>query len=172
MPEQIDVTITYLEMRADPRQHAPVPAGKLALIHAPAPPLHFYRYLYETVGGDYMWIDRRNLDDDKLAKLVQSDKVEVYVLYLDGAPAGFAELSFRDFPEVELMFLGLMPHAIGRGLGRYLLCQAIDIAWARGPSRLIVQTCTLDHPSALNLYQKCGFKPYAQSNTTITPPAN
>jgi len=30
------------------------------------------------------------------------------------------------------------------------------------PKRLFVQTCTLDHPRALGLYQRCGFIPFAQ----------
>ena len=58
---------------------------------------------------------------------------------------------------VELVFFGMMEHAIGRGFGRWFLGAAIEAAWAYHPERVIVQTCTLDHPSALALYQKMGF---------------
>ncbi len=72
-----------------------------------------------------------------------------------------AELDFRGMPEVaDLAYMGLMPWAIGRGLGRYLLDWAIDCAWQRDPppQRLTVNTCTLDHPKALAGYQKAGFE--------------
>ncbi|TGV78967.1 GNAT family N-acetyltransferase, partial [Mesorhizobium sp. M2D.F.Ca.ET.145.01.1.1] len=32
-----------------------------------------------------------------------------------------------------------------------------------------VQTCTLDHPAALPLYQKLGFKPVAQKKEIVHP---
>jgi hypothetical protein len=32
-----------------------------------------------------------------------------------------------------------------------------------------VQTCTLDHPAALPLYQKLGFAPVAQKKETVHP---
>ena len=47
-------------------------------------------------------------------------------------------------------------------LGKWLLAEAIRAAWAKLPKRVIVQTCTLDGPAALPLYQKMGFTPYAQ----------
>ena len=33
----------------------------------------------------------------------------------------------------------------------------VDIAWSQNPSRLLVNTCDLDHPRALGTYQKVGF---------------
>lgn len=161
------ITITYLEMREEPRLHTPVPAEKLAIMRAEEPPVHFYRYLYDVVGHNYVWVNRKRLSDEELAAIIQDPEVELYVLYVRGSPAGYAELDFRKFPDVELAFFGLMPEYIGRGLGRYLLVQAIKTAWQRGPERLHVQTCTMDHPAALTLYQRCGFVPFAQEETTI-----
>jgi GNAT superfamily N-acetyltransferase len=62
-----------------------------------------------------------------------------------------------------------MPHATGQGLGRWFLGAAIQAAWATNPKSIIVQTCTLDHPAALPLYQKLGFEPLGQSKEIITP---
>jgi len=161
------ITVTFLEMHEEPRLRIPLPAGRIAIIRAHHPPVHFYRYLYDAVGREYVWVNRKRLSDDELAEIVQDPQVELYVLYVEGAPAGYAELDFRKLPDVELAFFGLMPEFLGRGLGKYLLGQAIKLAWARNPRRLHVQTCTLDHPSALPLYQKCGFVPFAQEETTI-----
>lgn len=161
------LTITYLEMHKQPHNHVPVPLGKISLLQAASPPIHFYRYLYDAIGRDYVWVNRKRLSDDELAAIIHDEEVQVFVLYVDGCPAGYAELDFRKLPDVELAFLGLMPEFHGRGLGRYLLTQAISLAWAREPKRVHIQTCTLDHPGALPMYQKYGFTPFAQEQTTI-----
>jgi GNAT superfamily N-acetyltransferase len=160
--------VTHLEMLAPPRlAPAPHPPGKFALVRAEKPPPHFYRYLYDTIGRHYAWVSRRKLTDAQLTAIIHDVDVEIYVLWLNGSPVGYAEIDFRNMPTAELSFLGIMPEYIGMGLGRYLLCEAIGLAWSRGPERLTVQTCTLDHPNALRLYQRHGFTPYAQSNVTI-----
>lgn len=160
--------VTHLEMMAEPRlPPCPRPVGKYALMRAENPPVHFYRYLYDAVGRDYVWVNRKRLSDEALARIVQHEEVEIYVLYCGGAPAGYFELDFRSMPRVELSFMGLMPEHVGSGLGSFLLREAIQTAWARHPERLIVQTCTLDHPRALPLYQRMGFTPYAQEEAEL-----
>lgn len=160
--------VTHLEMTAPPRlPPVPRPLGKYALMRVKSPPVHFYRYLYDTIGRNYVWVNRKRLSDAALAVIVQHEDVEIYVLYCDGAPAGYFELDFRSMPRVELSFLGVMPEHIGKGLGRFLLYEAISLAWARYPNRLIVQTCTLDHPRALPLYQRFGFSPCGQEEVVL-----
>ena len=108
--------------------------------------------------------------DEALAAIIRDARVEIYVLYCDGAPAGYAELDFRKKGEVELAYFGLIPEYIGRGLGGYMLDWAIDTAWSRRPGRVWVHTCTLDHPAALAVYQKAGFVAYDQETVTIPDP--
>lgn len=173
LPERIEVTITYLEMTEAPtRVPAPLPraAGKIALLRAESPTVGFYRYLYDAVGAPWIWYERKQMSDDELSAIVQDAKVEIYVLYCDGAPAGYAELDFRRGRDVELAYFGLIPDYIGRGLGRYMLDWAVDTAWSRGIDRLAVNTCTLDHPGALPLYQRAGFVPCGQETITIADP--
>jgi GNAT superfamily N-acetyltransferase len=172
--QPIPITITKLEMHAKPpslrpqlrREHD---NGRVVLLKVKQPPVHFYRYLYETVGRDHVWVERTRMSDEKLAAIVQDERVELYVLYCEGAPAGYAELDFRKMPHAELAYFGLIPDFIGRGLGGFLLAAAIDIAWTKPIERLWVHTNTLDHPRALPLYQQLGFVPYAQEKTQITP---
>lgn len=170
MARKIETTITHLEMLADPKLRTPLPRGKFALIRAENAPLHFYRYLYDTIGRDYFWTSRRVLSDEALLKIIHDDLVHIYVLYVEGVPAGFAELDFRKMPTADLAFLGIMPDFIGRGLGRFLLCETIETAWMHHPTKLTVQTCTLDHPSALPLYQRNGFSPCGQEKGEIIDP--
>ncbi len=167
MGKTITTTTTWLEMHSAPDLHVPHPAGNLALMALLKPPLHFYRYLYDSVGENFDWVDRARLDDKELSAIIHDDAVEIYVLYSDGAPAGYFELDFRNMPDVELAYFGLIPEFTGKRLGKFMLVQAIEIAWAKHPGRLFVHTCTLDHPAALPLYQKCGFTPYAQEETEV-----
>jgi len=39
-----------------------------------------------------------------------------------------------------------------------LLCAAIRRAWETGARRLVVETCSLDHPAALANYRARGFR--------------
>jgi GNAT superfamily N-acetyltransferase len=170
----IPITITKLEMRAKPAHVRPqLPHTgehtRAMLMKLDAPPLHFYRYLYNTVGERYQWVARRRMSDEALASIVHDHRDEIYVLYVGGAPAGYAELDFRKRNEAELAYFGMLPDFIGRGFGSYLLASAIDIAWTRPIERLWVHTNTLDHPRALPLYQKMGFIPYAQEQSEIVP---
>ena len=85
------MTVTFLEMRAKPSAIPPSrPVGKVALLKAENPPVHFYRYLYDTIGGDYYWVDRFKMDDASLKAIIHDPKVEIYVLYANGCPAGMA----------------------------------------------------------------------------------
>jgi GNAT superfamily N-acetyltransferase len=110
------------------------------------------------------------MDDATLSAIIRDDRVEIYVLYVDGVPAGFAELDRREAEEIELAYFGLMPDFVGRGLGRFLLTWAIDTAWSHEPERLWVNTNSLDHPKALALYQRCGFRPYKQEPKLFDDP--
>ena len=165
-------TITRLEMTEKPgRSAAHPPHGTpTALLRAHHPTVAFYRFLYNSVGADWLWYERRAMDDDTLAAIVQNDAVEVYVLYVEGVPAGFAELDRREKTEIELAYCGLMPEFIGRGLGNYLLSTAIDIAWTYEPSRVWLHTNTFDHARALPLYQQHGFTAYDQEQKIIPDP--
>ncbi len=168
----LDVVINYLEMTERPtRPTVPAPAGeKLALLRVEQPTVAYYRFLYEQVGDPIFWYERKQVPDDELKALLDDPKVELYVPYVGGAPAGYVEIDRRGSPEVSLNYFGLMPGYIGRGLGWYLLNWAIDTAWDSGTTRLIVDTCTLDHARALQTYQRAGFRPYRQLRKSIVDP--
>jgi GNAT superfamily N-acetyltransferase len=64
---------------------------------------------------------------------------------------------------VNLSYFGLMPHAVGRGMGYAFLRHAVDTAWSMGPRVVTVNTCTADHPRALPTYIRAGFRPVRQA---------
>lgn len=156
--KRVEVTITYLEQAERPVLPAPQqPKARLAILRAENPPVHYYRYLYRLVGDPYNWVSRRRVDDETLKKIIHDPSVYIYVLYVDGVPGGFAEIDARGGNVHEIKFFGLAPDFIGRGVGRYFLTNVIDLAWSHGPKRLRLETCSLDHPAALPLYQRMGF---------------
>ena len=77
---------------------------------------------------------------------------------------GYAELG-RNGTDVELVSFGLLPGFAGRGLGGALLAAATRAAWAQGPDRVWLHTCSLDSPAALPSYQRRGFRRYDERTT-------
>lgn len=166
----IQVRVTCLEMTAPPRAFFPVPVNlATALIRARDIPLPYYRYLYRQVGSRWHWTDRLRLSDEELAARLHHEKTSITVLYVEGAPAGFFELNCQRYDAVELEYFGLMQHALGLGLGKWFLLQALQTAWSDMPDKVIVETSTLDHPRALSLYQRMGFAPYSTREEEVTP---
>lgn len=171
MAQKIDVLITYLEQTDRPGYASqPQPSGKLAILRAEKPPVHFYRYIHGCIGDPHKWVSRKTMKDADLSNIIHHPDNHIYVLYVDGVPAGLAEIDARNGKVVELKFFGLVPDFTGRGFGRYFLSQAIDLAWSLAPERVILETCTLDHPAALPLYQKFGFTVFDQRKGQIELP--
>lgn len=170
-PKRIPTIVTFLDMAAKPElTPPPLPAGKIAILRAEKPPVHFYRYLYDAIGKAHYWVDRKKIGDDGIAELLADPGVQLYVLYAEGCPAGMAEMDYRNPAAGQLAYFGLMPEFIGRGLGHYFLVQTVLNAWAKPIKMLKVNTCTLDHPRALPLYQRAGFSPYAREERYIELP--
>ncbi|MCV0396900.1 MAG: GNAT family N-acetyltransferase [Rhizobiaceae bacterium] len=169
-PEPIAVTVVFLEMRSRPRNRVHPPVNRsVALLKTRAIPLSFYRYLMDRVGRRWHWVNRLRLSDEELETILRDPACEITVLNLDGAPAGFFELHRVGSERVELSYFGLMEQAIGQGLGRWFLSSAVDAAWMHDPQVVTVQTCTLDHPAALQLYQRAGFSPVGAAEELIYP---
>src|SRR4030042_3713400 len=123
--ETIPVRVTYLEMFERPERDSSPPTGP-TIMRAVNPTVRFYRFIYRAVGQDWNWVDRRKLSDEQLSRIIHDDRVEVHVLYVDGSPAGLAELDRRGEGEVQLMYFGLMPEFFRRGVGRCFLPLALD----------------------------------------------
>jgi GNAT superfamily N-acetyltransferase len=172
-PKTLSLTTTSLEMTARPTRPAPPPPRMnepVMLVHAQNPTLSFYRYLYNTIGEEWLWYERRVMDDATLSTIIHDEKVFMYALYVGGVPAGYVELDYRAPSNIEVAYLGLIPEFVGRGLGWRLVDWALEDAWNREPDRVWIHTCNFDHPAALPLYQKAGFSPFNQETIEIPNP--
>ena len=171
MAETIETTVTYLEMTEPRHRLVPPPANfKVMLVKLEKPTVHFYRYLYDTIGEGYYWVDRKRLTPDALAEVIHDPRNQLFVLYLEGNPAGMAELDLRKPGTCNISYFGLMPEAVGKRLGYFFLYHTCVNAWLQPIERLTVNTCTLDHPRALPLYQRIGFTAYSREERFVELP--
>ncbi len=156
--DRVNVVVTFLRMDAPPSDPAPPLPSDATVIQATSCTVGFYRYLYDTVGARYVWWLRRTMADRQLAALLRDPRISIHVLHQNGEPAGFYELDATNRPLVNLSYFGLMPHAVGRGMGAAFLRHAVDTAWRGGTRAVTVNTCTADHPRALPTYLRAGFR--------------
>ena len=167
---RVGVTVTFLRMVHAPTTRAPDLPPTMGVIRLGAPTVAFYRYLHNTVGADYVWWLRRTMPDRELAALLRDRAVSIHVLYSDGEPAGFYELDRRTWPDTNLSYFGLLPHAVGTGVGFAFLRKAVDEAWREGVTGMTVNTCTADHPRAMPAYVRAGFHTVRQARELWSVP--
>jgi GNAT superfamily N-acetyltransferase len=155
------VVRTYLELTdpaairapaAPPRTEAEITVAKVD-----PPDGAVSRWFYTEVGRDYHWTDNVGRTDAEWQ--AWAERVETWVLTVDGERAGYHELRPEDEASVEIAYFGLLPHAQGYGLGGHLLTHALRRAFELAP-RVWVHTCTLDGPHALPNYQARGLRPF------------
>lgn len=156
--------VTYLEMRERPPQRdVPLPAGAPTLHRLGAADLDRYRALYREVGERWLWFSRLVMPAAELQAILADPAVQAYAVQSGNAAVGLLELDFRTAGEAELAFFGVTDAHVGTGLGRWLMEQALTLAWAQPITRLHVHTCTLDHPAAVPFYERSGFTAYARA---------
>ena len=167
IPEgHLGAIVTYLEMTERPAP-GPLPSSPLRIEHWAEVDLDRYRALFRRVGGPWLWHSRLAMDDATLRNRI----AEVHsVLDRQGADVGIIELDFRKAGECLIAFLGLVPELAGKGHGRWLFGQTLALAWRAGVERVIVNTCTLDHPAALKAYMNAGFRAYRRAFESFPDP--
>ena len=162
---------TYLEMR-DPSALRParLPDTPVDIrLESPCAPA-LYRRLYRGVGEAYRWTDRAAWTDAEIAAHLAQSGLEVWVARVGGVLAGYFELQPCEDGSVQIAYFGLLPAFIGLGLGGHLVTEALIRAWALGPARVWLHTCTFDHPAALAFYQRSGFRPFRRQVEVVNDP--
>ncbi|WP_066775223.1 GNAT family N-acetyltransferase [Sphingomonas sp. CCH5-D11] len=168
--DQLATIVTTLEMTERPKLR-PLPASPLRLVHWPEPSAAAYRTLFRRVGGPWLWFSRLAMGEDELLAIIHSTGIEIYaVTDRSGIEVGMLELDFRHTGACELSYFGLVPELAGQRHGRWLMSEAMARSWRPGVERVIVHTCTLDHPSALNFYRAQGFVAVKRTMETFADP--
>lgn len=120
------------------------------------PDADVYLELYKEVGSVWGWTGRLLKSKEELVEILTSFTNEVWLFKVENEVAGFFEL-VRSEKETEMVYLGLKPDWIGKGLGQKLIQAAIAKAGQNG-EKVWLHTCERDHEAALKAYQKAGFK--------------
>ena len=164
---QLAAVVTYLEMTTQPANVIPTSSLQLrrARLDADA-----YRALFRKIGGPWLWFSRLAMSNSELEAIITDPAVELYEVAAVEAIVGMLELDFREAGECEIAFIGFVPSLTGEGHGRWLLAEAVRLAWRDGIRRVHVHTCTLDHPAALAAYRRAGFVGYKRAIERFADP--
>ncbi len=161
----------YLRLENPQNLQTPTPPhDDLTIIRAENPTVDFYRFLYQTAGEEYLWGDLRRRSDEELFDLISPGHIHLMVLYVAGVPAGFFELDFGHEDRINLKYFALLPGFTGGGLGSFMLSSCIHYAGQRRHLPLTVDTCTLDHPIALENYRARGFVEWREEDEIYLDP--
>jgi len=154
------VTIWYLESRSAAELKPATDPGGVDIREAKTKQFQFNRFLYQLVGADWEWNDKLEWTDEQWQGYAEADNLRCWVVWCEGAPAGYFELQMQSGKSVEVSYFGVARKFLGRGIGGHLLTEAIKAAWGWGASRVWLHTCSLDHPYALANYQARGLTVY------------
>jgi len=158
MSNEIKITYT-LEMRC-PEELRPkyidCPELRIEKVEIKIP--EYNKFLHTMVGYEYRWGGRNNWDRNDWNWYVNRDELETWVAYISATPIGYFELEKGTESDIHIQAFGLLPNFIGKGFGGYLLTKAVEIAWDMQAKRIWVNTCSHDHPHALQNYLARGFK--------------
>jgi GNAT superfamily N-acetyltransferase len=152
-------------VRSDWTRRGKAPDIDVRVEHVARPAAALYRDLYDRVGRPWLWYERRLLSDSALQTLLDRPDHELHIARDGSALVGYFELSGD-----ELAFFGLTLPYIGRRIGPWLLDRAIERAFARGTTRIDLNTNSLDHPKALDTYRKAGFRPVRSEGKELRDP--
>jgi len=121
-----------------------------------------YRNVYREVGGPWDWANRLVMSKTELQAILSDPKNKIYYCYYKDDFAGYFELDTHTH-DFELVYFGLSPKFIGKGLGKQMMQYVIKVAEEQNAARLWLHTCKFDSPQALAFYLKSGFSIYKET---------
>lgn len=117
------------------------------------PGAEIYRELYRK--SEEGWALRLKWTDEELEEHFQDPAVHLLVAYQGENPVGMAEVELEG-REASVAYIGVVPEARGRGIGRTLLSEAARLARRKGADLLRVRAHHHE-TGALKLYRNLGF---------------
>ncbi len=130
----------------------------------------FCKFLYKEVGKDFFWRDRLRWSDQQWLDYINNNFFKLYVLKYKNNLAGYYELLYDiNTNSTEIPYFGIFKELYGKGIGGYLLTDAILTAFAGNIDKVWVHTCTLDHPNALKNYIARGMKIFKTEKIYFNP---
>lgn len=160
MLPMVRLLVNYMEQRDAPCGRALPPPRSDATVRIETPSTGDYLDLYREVGEPVQWDDRYRMSSDALSAFLQDAATTIFVLSVGGAWVGLCEACLTPPGEAEITNFGLVPRVQGQKLGPFLLDHALRALWSRPLRRIWLHTDTNDHPNAVKVYEKAGFRTY------------
>ncbi|AEV17246.1 hypothetical protein TCCBUS3UF1_22100 [Thermus sp. CCB_US3_UF1] len=143
--------LTYFFVKNPEGLDYPPPEG--VVVRKGFPGAQVYREVYRE--SEEGWALRLKWTDEELLEHFQDPQVHLLVAYRGEVPVGMAEVELEG-GEASVAYIGVIPEARGKGIGRALLAEAARLAKAKGAHLLRVRAH--DHETgALELYRALGF---------------
>ncbi|MBF0276416.1 MAG: GNAT family N-acetyltransferase [SAR324 cluster bacterium] len=153
----LEVVTTFLEMTSpDQRQVHGKSINDAVLQKAEIPTPAINHFFFTNIGRPWKWYSRLHWKYEDWENWVTKKNVSTWIGYVQNSPFGYVEFD-RQGNDTEIAFFGILPQYIGKGLGGWLLSEAIQKAWSFNTKRVWLHTCTLDHEFALKNYLSRGF---------------
>jgi ribosomal protein S18 acetylase RimI-like enzyme len=134
------------------------------------PTPEFCKFLYKEVGKDFFWRDRLRWSDQQWLDYINNNFFRLYVLKYKNNLAGYYELLYDiNTNSIEIPYFGIFKELYGKGIGGYLLTDAILTAFEGNIDKVWVHTCTLDHPNALKNYIARGMNIFKTEKIYFNP---
>ena len=142
----------------------------LKVILEKEPTVDFCKFLYKEVGRDFFWRDRLKWSDQDWLNYISNDFFKLYILKKNNELAGYYELLYDPkIPSMEIPYFGIFKEFFGKGIGGYLLTDAILASFNQKINKVWVHTCTLDHANALKNYLARGMKIFKTEKIFFNP---
>ncbi|NHC54077.1 N-acetyltransferase [Pseudomonas sp. AU8050] len=119
---------------------------------------HSYQRLYREIGGEWGWGRQRDWQPMQWAQHLSKPDIQGWIMYWAGQANGFFELRRQQDESVEIYYFGVAKALQGQGLGHALIQHAVTAAKAMTKKTIWLKTSSTDHPAALGLYLRAGFK--------------
>ncbi|SDT32710.1 Acetyltransferase (GNAT) family protein [Pseudomonas asplenii] len=117
-----------------------------------------YQRLYQEIGGEWGWGRQRCWQPMQWVQHLSKPDIQGWIMYWGGQANGFFELRRQLNENVEIYYFGVAKALQGQGLGSVLLQHAVTAAKAMTKKTIWLKTSSTDHPTALGLYLRAGFK--------------
>ena len=128
------------------------------------------KFFYKEVGKDFFWRDRLKWSNQDWLNYINNDFFKLYILKHNNKLAGYYELLYDPRAlSMEIPYFGIFKEFFGKGIGGYLLTNAILNSFNQKVDKVWVHTCTLDHPNALKNYLARGMKVFKTEEIFFSP---
>jgi ribosomal protein S18 acetylase RimI-like enzyme len=143
---------------------------KLEVLLEEKPTPDLCKFFYKEIGKDFFWRDRLKWSEQDWLNYINNDFFKLYILKYNNKLAGYYELLYDPRAlSMEIVYFGIFKEFYGKGIGGYLLTDAILNSFNQKVDKVWVHTCTLDHPNALKNYLARGMKVFKTEKIFFNP---